>query len=74
MLMGQHDRRLDVALVRKRVVLDCLDVWKRLKAVFAHETRPLFFVFAERLFSVPDFPVMHVAAAPNRIVFEPAMR
>ena len=73
--MCKHDGRLDVSVRRQRVSLNCLDVGERLKSVFAHETRHLLLVIAERLSSMPDSPEVYVAAAKRiGIVVESAMR
>ena len=61
-LMGKHNRRFDArAVFFGRVGFDGFKFGKRLKTVFAHKSRKLFFVFLVRLFGVPNLPIMHVA-------------
>src|SRR5947207_9177500 len=62
-LMRQHDGRLNVALTGHRVSLDGIDLWKRLKTVFAHEARMLLLILRERRRRMPYLPVVHITHA-----------
>ena len=61
LLMRQHDRRLYVLICGQRVGVDGLKLREGLKAVFAHEARPLFLIVREGQRRMPDTPVMHIA-------------
>ena len=59
-LMGHHHRRFDIAIGGRSVGADRFKLRKRLKTVFAHEARKLFFIIGKRSRSVPDLPVVEV--------------
>src|SRR5437773_154134 len=63
LLMEQHHGRINLAFIWQRKRIDGLDFGKRLKTVFTHEPRELFFVSGKWQSRMPDAPVMRIADA-----------
>ncbi len=61
-LMSGHDFRLDVPVFRQRIGFHGAELRERLEPIFAHEAADVFVKVVERMFAVPDAPVMDIPA------------